>query len=98
MPPTLACVSWSVPRCLWQLWAQAFARCLLGSQAALAEAVVFHECPCSSSLQMPHAGPPSPPGWTPTLRDSGLAVEASWSAVWTATPPPSCGCSTGTMK
>lgn len=94
---TLACLSLSGPRCLWQLWAQAFAQCLRGSQAALAEAVVFPERPRSSSLQTPHARPRSPPGWTPTLQDSGVAVGASWSAEWTATPLPSCGCSTGTM-
>lgn len=97
IPLTLACLSLSGPRCLWQLWAQAFAQCLRGSQVALAEAVVFPERPRSSPLQTPHARPRSPPGWTPTLQDSGVAVGASWSAEWTATPLPSCGCSTGTM-
>lgn len=61
---------------------------------ALAEAVV--ERPALPP-QTPHASPSSPPGWTPMLQKLGLAAEASSSAVWTVTPQPSCGCSTGTM-
>lgn len=54
------------------------------------------ECPCSSSLQMPHASPSSLPGWILMLQME-LAVEAFSNAVWTVTHQPSYSCSTGTV-